>query len=101
VADSMEIRRAKNMEALKDLQANLKDYGLSIFKIPLVLQFNKRDLEAEGIPIMSVEQMEKDLNRQLKAPFFTASAFKGIGVTKSLQQCLAMTLAALKRASQW
>ncbi|MEW6077108.1 MAG: GTPase domain-containing protein [Thermodesulfobacteriota bacterium] len=101
VADSMEIRRAKNMESLKDLQGNLKDYGLSIFKIPLVLQFNKRDLEAEGIPIMSVEQMEKDLNRQLKAPTFTASAFKGIGVTKSLQQCLAMTLAALKRASQW
>ncbi len=101
VADSMEIRRAKNMESLKDLQQNLKDYGQNIFKIPMVLQFNKRDLEKEGVPIMSVEQMEKDLNRQLKVPTFTASAVKGIGVTKTLQKCLAMTLVSLKRASQW
>lgn len=101
VADSMEIRRAKNMESLKDLQGNLKEYGLSIFKLPLVLQFNKRDLADEGIPIMPVEQMEKDLNRQLKVPTFIGSAIKGIGVTKTLQQCLAMTLASLKRASKW
>lgn len=101
VADSLDIRREKNMESLKDLQKNLKDYGMNIFKVPLVLQFNKRDLGDEGLPIMSVEQMEKDLNRQLKVPTYTASAVKGEGVIKTLQQCLALTLVSLKRASQW
>ncbi len=101
VADSLDIRRAKNMESLKDLQRNLKDYGMNIFKIPLVLQFNKRDLADEGLPIMSVEQMGRDLNRQLKVPTFTASAVKGEGVIPTLQKCMALTLVSLKRASQW
>src|SRR3989339_1296669 len=49
VADSLDVRREKNMLSLKDLQQNLKDYGLNIFKIPLVLQYNKRDLANEGM----------------------------------------------------
>ena len=31
VADSLEVRREKNMISLKDLQANLKEYGKNIF----------------------------------------------------------------------
>jgi signal recognition particle receptor subunit beta len=60
VADSLAVRREKNMVSLKDLQHNLKEYGLNIFKVPLVMQHNKRDLARQGFPIMSVEQMEKD-----------------------------------------
>ncbi len=101
VADSLDIRREKNMESLRDLQKNLKEYGQSIFKFPLVMQFNKRDLAEEGMPVMPVEQMEKDLNRQLKVPVLTASALKGEGVTKTLQECLARTLISLKKSSQW
>jgi len=63
VSDSLEVRRERNMLSLKDLQQNLKEYGTSIFKIPLVMQHNKRDLAKQGFPIMSIEQMEKDLNR--------------------------------------
>jgi len=96
VADSLEVRRTKNMESLKDLQNNLKEYNLSIFKIPLVLQYNKRDLGEAGIPILSVAQMERDLNRQLKVPAFEASARKGDGVNETLAQCLALTLHSLK-----
>ncbi len=101
VADSLDIRREKNMESLKDLQSNLKDYGLNIFKFPMVLQLNKRDLADEGMPVMSVKQMEHDLNRQLKVPVFTASAVKGEGVSRTLQECLARTLIALKKSKQW
>jgi mutual gliding-motility protein MglA len=97
VADSLEVRRTKNMESLKDLQSNLKEYNLSIFKIPLVLQYNKRDLGDAGIPVLSIEQMEKDLNRQLKVPAFQASALKGDGVNETLAQCLALTLHSLKK----
>jgi mutual gliding-motility protein MglA len=78
VADSLEVRREKNMLSLKDLQSNLKDYGKSIFKVPLVMQYNKRDLAEQGIPLMAVEQMDRDLNRQLKVPAFEASAVGGV-----------------------
>jgi len=101
VADSMEVRREKNMLSLKDLQQNLKEYNMSIFKVPLVLQYNKRDLADDGIPLMSVEQMEKDLNRQLQVPSFEASAVNGNGVGQTLQACLRLTLQYLQKQLQW
>jgi hypothetical protein len=97
VADSLAVRREKNMLSLKDLQHNLKEYGLNIFKIPLVMQHNKRDLSGEGLPIMAVEQMERDLNRQLKVPSFPASAITGQGVGATLKECLKLTLISLKK----
>ena len=101
VADSLEVRREKNMLSLKDLHQNLKDYGLNILKVPLVMQFNKRDLAKEGIPLMPIEQMEHELNRQLKVPTFQASAIKGEGVGKTLQNCLKLTLLSLKKELSW
>ncbi|MGB5422054.1 MAG: ADP-ribosylation factor-like protein [Desulfobacterales bacterium] len=101
VADSLEVRREKNMLSLKDLHQNLKDYGLNILKVPLVIQFNKRDLAKEGIPLMPIEQMEHELNRQLKVPTFQASAIKGDGVGKTLQNCLKLTLLSLKKELSW
>ena len=89
------------MISLKDLQKNLRDYGLNIFKVPLVMQFNKRDLADEGIPLMSVEQMAKDLNRQLKVPTFPGSAVKGIGVGDTLKECLKRTLTSLQKELRW
>lgn len=97
VADSLEVRREQNMLALKDLQQNLKDYNLSIFKIPLVLQFNKRDLSEANIALMGLEQMQHELNRQLKAPAFPAAALKGTGVGKTLQECLRLVLRTLQQ----
>jgi len=101
VADSLEVRREKNMLSLKDLHQNLKDYGLNILRVPLVMQFNKRDLAREGIPLMPIEQMEHELNRQLKVPTFQASAIKGEGVGKTLQNCLKLTLLSLKKELSW
>ena len=100
VADSLTVRREKNMLSLKDLQQNLKEYGTNIFKIPLVLQYNKRDL-ADKFPLMSVEQMDKDLNRQLKAPSFPGSAFTGEGVGASLKEIMKLTLKHLQKEMQW
>lgn len=101
VADSLKVRREKNMISLKDLQQNLKDYGMNIARIPLVIQYNKRDLEKEGIPLMPVEQMENELNRQLQVPSFTASAVSGEGVGQTLKACLKLTLESLQRQFQW
>ena len=100
VADSLEVRREKNMISLKDLQQNLKEYGMSLFKIPLVIQHNKRDLAEQGLPLMSIEQMERDLNRQLKVPSFPASAFTGQGVGATLKECMKLTLKSLQKEMQ-
>ena len=101
VADSLEVRRERNMLSLKDLQKNLKEYGLSIFTVPLIIQYNKRDLAEEGIPLMPIDQMENDLNRQLKVPSFPASAVKGDGVGATLKECLKTTLKYLHKELKW
>jgi len=97
VADSLEVRREKNMLALKDLHQNLKEYNLNIFKLPLVLQYNKRDLSDANIALMPLEQMEHDLNRQLKVPSFPGSALTGKGVGKTLNACLKLLLKSLQK----
>jgi mutual gliding-motility protein MglA len=96
VADSLEIQRKENMLSLKNLQENLKEQDMSIFKIPLIIQFNKRDLAEQGLPIMPVELMEKDLNSKLKCPTFEASALKGTGVSDTLKKCLSLTLKSIQ-----
>jgi hypothetical protein len=101
VADSMEIRREKNLLSLQDLNQNLRDYGMNILNIPLVMQYNKRDLAEQGIPLMAIEQMERDLNRQLKAPFFSSSAITGAGVGITLKTCLKLTLQHLHKQFGW
>ncbi|MFZ2630974.1 MAG: GTPase domain-containing protein [Desulfosalsimonadaceae bacterium] len=101
VADSLAVRREKNMISLKDLHENLQKIGLSIRKIPLVLQYNKRDLEQKGLPVMSIEKMEHELNRQLKVPSFSASALSGEGVGNTLTQILKLTLQSLQNEFNW
>jgi mutual gliding-motility protein MglA len=101
VADSLTVRRESNMKSLKDLHQNLKEYGLSIFRVPLVLQYNKRDLGEQGIPLMPLDQMERELNHQLKVPSFAASAVTGEGVGKTLLEGLKLTLKHLQRELKW
>ena len=101
VADSLKIRHERNILSLKNLSENLKTYGLNIMKMPLVLQYNKRDLAEEGLPLSSIEEMEKTYNRQLKAPSFAASAVNGQGVNDTLKACLIRTLQSLREKAGW
>jgi len=101
VADSLEIRRKENLASLKDLQQNLAEKNINIFEIPLIIQYNKRDLGAQGIPVMPLEDMERELNSKLKAPTFEASALKGTGVRDTLKKCLVLTLRHLQKELKW
>ena len=101
VADSLKIRHEKNILSLKDLALNLKSYGLNIMTIPLVLQYNKRDLASEGVPLMSIEEMEKAYNHQLKVPSFPASAVTGENVNATLKAALVLLLRSLKKEAGW
>jgi len=86
VGDSLKVQREKNIESLKNLGGNLLEEGLSIDEIPLVLQFNKRDLAESNIPVLSIQEMEDDLNTELKVVSFQASALKGSGVFETLRE---------------
>lgn len=97
VADSQKSQRQKNLHSLKNLQENLAIYKKSIFRIPLVLQYNKRDLGKEGVPILPMGQMEKDLNSQLKVPSFGASALSGENVIPTLKRIISLTMASLQK----
>jgi len=97
VADSMVVRKDKNILSIKNLEENLVDYKKSILKIPLVIQYNKIDLAEQGIPVLSFEEMEKDLNSVLKAPSFSASAITGVNVVQTMKKIIAMTIASIKQ----
>ncbi len=101
VADSLEIRRKANVLSLKDLQQNLVAQNMDIFKIPLIMQYNKRDLAEKGIPILPLDTMEADLNSKLNAPSFEASAIRGQGVGQTLKKSLVLTLRHLQKEFRW
>ena len=96
VADVQKEQRRKNIESLNQLYENLETYGLDLFKMPLVMQYNKIDLKHSDIPILSTRTMQKDLNSLLRAPAFEACALKGGNVIPTLKKVISMTLTSIQ-----
>ena len=92
VADSQEERMDANLEAIENLQENLRERGYDFLKMPYVLQLNKRDLPS-AVP---VEELKKSLIRKNESAF-EAVAYKGIGVFETLRECGRQVLAELKK----
>lgn len=86
VADSLRVRRKKNIESMEDLRRNLVEHNLSLDELPIVLQYNKRDLVSTPIPTLTREELDHDLNQELKALVFEAAATKGAGVFETLKE---------------
>ncbi|MCO4792921.1 MAG: gliding-motility protein MglA [Bacteriovoracaceae bacterium] len=80
VADSQVERMESNIESLNGLEKNIKEQGYNIDKLPLVMQWNKRDLPN----ICPVDEMSKKLNKW-DCPEFEASALSGDGVFETLK----------------
>ena len=97
VADAMEVRREKNMLSLKNLQENLANYKKSIFKIPIVLQYNKMDLAEQGIPLLALKTLNEDLNNKLNTPSYKASALVGTNVVATMKKIISMTISSIIR----
>jgi mutual gliding-motility protein MglA len=93
VADSQPSMRESNRESFNDLLANLKALGLSLEEIPLVIQYNKRDLGG----VLSVDEMNAALNPQRKYPWYEASALNGQGVFATLEAISKLSFRALRR----
>jgi len=92
VADSLSVQKVKNIESLENLIENLQEENMDIKNIPLVLQYNKRDMDGGKIPLLSIEEMDEDLNSVLKVPSMPASALKGEGVFDTLKTISKLTI---------
>jgi len=92
VADSLEARRNNNVESLLNLEENLGEQGKAINSLPMVLQYNKRDLSGSKVALLPVEEMDGDLNPQQVYPAFPASALKGAGVKETFKKICMMTV---------
>jgi len=90
VADSQEDQREPNRVSLANLWENLAANGLDRATIPLVLQYNKRDLS----PILSIEQLDADLNDR-GTPAFPSIAIEGKGVMEAFHAITEATLVAV------
>src|SRR5262245_7238389 len=87
IADSQSKMLEANVESYKNLEDNLREMGLRIEEIPLVMQFNKRDLPH----LSSIEEMNAQINRH-NAPFYEAVATSGIGVEDTLKAITKLVL---------
>lgn len=81
VADSQDFALDANLESLQNLEDNLKRQGMRITEIPVVLQYNKRDLP-NALP---VDELDAALNSRLKIPWFESVATTGLGVEGTLK----------------
>lgn len=97
VADAQKEMREKNIRSLNQLHENLQSYNESIFRIPLVLQYNKVDLRDQGVDILPIEVLEQDLNSKLKVPSFEASALTGYGVPETLKKIISSTVVSIQK----
>ena len=94
VADSQEERMDANLESISNLTDNLTEHGFDIYKIPYVLQLNKRDLTS-ALPAKELVQQ-----LQLKQePVFEAVAVKGVGILESLKAVARLVLVELRKSA--
>ncbi len=94
VADSQITRMDANVESFENLRVNLREQGYDLDKIPLVLQYNKRDLKN----IASVSELHALLNYR-NVPEFEAVATKGIGVFETLKAIIKLVLIELRKGT--
>jgi len=100
VADMQKERRESNIKALEQMRENLLSHNKDMLKIPLVMQYNKYDLKDKGVELLSFDEMEQDLNQELKAPTFEASAVTGYNVVTTLKKMISGTMIAFRKELQ-
>jgi signal recognition particle receptor subunit beta len=87
VADSNPAKRQENVDSLRNLEENLREYGVDLNNFPLVIQYNKRDLP----DAMDISVMDQEINHY-EAPSHEAVACKGEGVMATLKLIAKMVL---------
>jgi signal recognition particle receptor subunit beta len=86
IADSQISETEHNAASFLDLRQNLKELGLNVKQLPIVIQFNKRDLDK----IRSDDEIAA-LARRGHEPVFKAAAVSGAGVLETFFGLLHLT----------
>jgi hypothetical protein len=84
VVDSQEGREAQNIESIRNLETNLMEQGDDPTRIPLVVQYNKRDLD-NALP---VDELREILKVPAGVPEIEAAALYGGGVFETLKSII-------------
>jgi len=95
IADSRMTETQNNADAFYDLRKNLKTNGLELGRMPLVIQFNKRDL-----PDVRSEEELAELASRGQEPVYLAVATKQVGVVETLIGLLHLTWNTLDQTHQ-
>lgn len=90
VADSQVERMDANIASMQNLYENLADYGYDPRQLPMVLQYNKRDLS----DIVTVEELSAQLN-PVSLQEYEAVATQGVGVFDTLRAVSKLVLTSL------
>jgi signal recognition particle receptor subunit beta len=93
VADSQRPMREANLESFESLRSNLDELGVDINDLPLVLQYNKRDLSN----ILALEELNSDLNEDRAYTFYESEAINGVGIFETLKEITKLTLKKLRK----
>lgn len=91
VADSRREGLTDSLDSLRNLEENLAAHNISINDIPVVLQYNKRDLPTA----LSRQELDRHLNPR-GWPVFEATAHKGGGVLETLTAVCKLVIRTLK-----
>lgn len=92
VADSQKAKMDENIESLANMYENLRENDIDPNALPVVFQYNKRDLPE----IATIEELEKTLNPDGRA-YSEASAVKGVGVFDTMKRITKLVLEDTKR----
>ena len=92
VADSQTAALDANIESLNNLRANLAELALGVEDVPLVFQFNKRDIRN----IVPVASLNEALNPQ-GLPYYEAAALHGIGVFETLKGISRLAITSVRK----
>jgi signal recognition particle receptor subunit beta len=91
VSDSQVVMRDQNIDSFSNLKENLKANNISFSEMPLIFQFNKRDLKE----ILPIDILNGDLNPENKA-FFPTIGTTGENVLEGLHAIMKMTIIHLR-----
>ena len=92
IADSQRSEAEANRESFRNLKQNLKEIGLDPETIPIIVQFNKRDLA----DIRTDDELDT-IAKQLQRPVYKAVATRGYGVMQTLRGLIRETWTKLEK----
>ena len=93
VADSAPNRLRANAESMRNLRENLREHGIDVRDVPIVLQVNKRDLP-DALPLSMIRAV---VDPKQELMIFEAVSDKGVGVFETLKTVSRLVLERLSQ----